>query len=102
MQKKLDWLKISPLVENLECLCNQADIQAILPTHELVISTKFHKDWSKNVDFLVAMKFCASLFFLHQSLIQKCRNRNKLGGTNTHILTLQEFFGADMVAIQCI
>ena len=57
MQKKFDWLKISPLVENLQSLCNQADIQAILPTHELVILTKFHKDWLKIVDFLVIVKF---------------------------------------------
>ena len=57
MQKKLDWLKISPLVKNQQFLSNQADIQAILPTHELVISTKFHKDWHKIVDFLVIAKF---------------------------------------------
>ena len=31
---------------------NQADIQAILPTHELIIFTKFHNDWVKIVDFL--------------------------------------------------
>ena len=51
MQKKFDWLKISPLAENLQFLSNQADIQAILLTHELVILTKFHKDWQKIVDF---------------------------------------------------
>ena len=32
-------------------LPNLADIQAILPTHELVIFTKFHNDWMKSVDF---------------------------------------------------
>ena len=52
MQQKIDWLKISPLVENLQSLCNQADILAILPTNELVILTKFHKDWQKIVNFL--------------------------------------------------
>ena len=61
MQKKLDWLKISPLVKNPQFFSNQADIQAILPTHELVILTKFHKDWPKIVDFLVIAKFSASL-----------------------------------------
>ena len=57
MQQKIDWLKISPLVENLQSLCNQADILAILPTNELVILTKFHKDWQKIVDFLAIVKF---------------------------------------------
>ena len=63
MQKKLDWLKISPVVQNLQFLSDQAEIQAILPTHELVILIKFHKDWQKIVDFLVISVFCASLFF---------------------------------------
>ena len=52
MQKKLDWLKILPLAKNPQFLSNQADIQAILPAHELVISTKFHKDWQKLLIFL--------------------------------------------------
>ena len=30
--EKLDWLKISPFVENQQFLCNQAYIQAVLPT----------------------------------------------------------------------
>ena len=37
--------------ENLQFLPNQADIQAILPTHELVILTEFHNNWIKIVDF---------------------------------------------------
>lgn len=57
MQQKIDWLKISPLVENLQSLCNQADILAILLTNELVILTKFHKDWQKIVNFLAIVKF---------------------------------------------
>ena len=57
MQKKLDWLKIFPLVKNSQFLSNEADIQAILSTHELVILSKFHKDWQKNVDFLIIAKF---------------------------------------------
>ena len=63
MQKKLDWLKISPVVQNLQFLSDQAEIQAILPTHELFILTKFHKDWQKIVDFLLIAKFCASPIF---------------------------------------
>ena len=50
MQKKLDWLKISPVVQNLQFLSDQAEIQAILPTHELLILIKFHNDWQKLVD----------------------------------------------------
>ena len=41
--KKQDWLKILPVVKNPQFLSNQADIQAILPTHELFILIKFHK-----------------------------------------------------------
>ena len=68
MQKKLDWLKISPVVKNLQFLSNQAEIQAILPTHELFILTKFHKDRQKIVDSLVIVKFRASLIFFCISL----------------------------------
>ena len=57
MQKKFDWLKISPLVKNQQFLSNQADIQAIVPTHGLVILRKFFKDWQKIVEFLVIVKF---------------------------------------------
>ena len=57
MQKKLDWLKIWLLVKNPQFLSNQADIPATSPTHELVILTKFHKDWQEIVDFLVVAKF---------------------------------------------
>ena len=55
--KKIDWLKISPLVKDPQFLSNQADIQEILPTHGLVILTKFHNDWQKIEDFLVIAKF---------------------------------------------
>ena len=57
MQKKLDWLKNWLLVKNPQFLSNQADIQATLPTHELIILTKFHDDWQEIVDFLVTAKF---------------------------------------------
>ena len=55
-------------MKNPQFLSNQADIQAILPTHELIILTKFHKDCQKIVYFSVIAKFWASLIFLHQSL----------------------------------
>ena len=57
MQKKLDWLKNWLLVKNPQFLSNQADIPATSPTHELVILTKFHKDWQENVDLLLIAKF---------------------------------------------
>ena len=57
VQKKMDWIKIWPLVKSLPFLSNQADIQAILPTHELIILTKFHNDLQEIVEFLVIAKF---------------------------------------------
>ena len=63
MQKKLDWLKIWLSVKNPQFSSNQADIPATPPTHELVILTKFHKDWQEVVDFLVIEKFWGSLLF---------------------------------------
>ena len=57
MQKNPNWLKIWIIVKNPQFLSNQADIQAILPTHELVNLTKFHDDWPKIVDFLLLAKF---------------------------------------------
>ena len=36
---------------------------AILPSYELVILHKFRKDWQKIEDFLVIVKFWASLIF---------------------------------------
>ena len=73
MQKKLDWLKISLLVKNLQFSFDPAEISAILSTHELVILTKFHKDWPKIVDFLVIAKFWASqIFFASVSIFLTC------------------------------
>ena len=51
MQKNLDWLKNWPLVKNPQFLSNQADIQATVSTHELIILTKFHNYWQDIVDF---------------------------------------------------
>ena len=69
--KKIRLVKILPLVKNPQFLSNQADIQAIVPTHGLVILTKFHKDWQKINDFLVITKFWASpVFFASVSIIK--------------------------------
>ena len=57
MQKKLDWLKNWQLVKKLQFLSNQVDIEATLPTHELIILTNIHNDWQEIVDFLVSAKF---------------------------------------------
>ena len=39
------------MVKNPQFLSNQADIQGLSPNHELIILTKFCKDWVKFVDF---------------------------------------------------
>ena len=57
MQKNLDWLKIWLLIKNPQFSSNQADIQANLPTHELIIFSKSHNDWQEIVDVLVIAKF---------------------------------------------
>ena len=58
-----------PLVKNQQFLSNQADIQAVLPTLELVVLTKFHKDWQKIVDFFRNNEILIQSYFsLHQSL----------------------------------
>ena len=43
--KKIDWLKIWPLVKNPYFFSNQPDIHVILPAQELNILIKFHEDW---------------------------------------------------------
>ena len=43
--------------KNPQCLSNQTDIQATLPTHELVIVTTFNKNWQEIMDFLVIANF---------------------------------------------
>ena len=47
---------------------NMADIQAKLPTHEVVILTMFHKDGKKIVDFLLTQNFWFVPFFMHHPL----------------------------------
>ena len=42
---------IHSIIKNPQILPNQADIKAILPTHGLIIFTKFHNDWVRNKDF---------------------------------------------------
>ena len=55
MHKKGHKLKTSPLIKNPQFPSNLADIQAKLPTHEVVILIKFHKDCKKIIDFLLTL-----------------------------------------------
>ena len=50
-------------MKNPQFLSYQIDILAILPTDEIVILTKFHKNWTKIVDFSLIGTFWASLIF---------------------------------------
>ena len=61
--KKLDRLKILPLVKNPQFSFNLGHNQAKLPTHEVVILTKFHKDCKKIIDLLLRRKFLACAIF---------------------------------------
>ena len=58
------------LIKNPLFCSDLANILAILPTHELIILTKFDGDWTKIVDFLLLVYFWASVFFKNQSLIR--------------------------------
>ena len=64
MHKKGHKLKISPLIKNPQFSSDLADIHAKLPTHEVVILTKFHKVCRKIADFLLTQKFlvCALIY----------------------------------------
>ena len=59
------------LVENEQFESYRAGIQAILPTHELIILTKFHDE----MDLLLIAHFCASLIFFVHTLL---RTRTKV------------------------
>ena len=56
MQKKLLAKKLA-YNKNPQFIPNNAEIQEIVPTHELVILTKFHNNWIKIVDFLLLAYF---------------------------------------------
>ena len=57
-------------IKDLEFYSDQAVIQAILPTHELVILTKFLSDRAKIVDFLPFAFFWHVSNFSYQSLAE--------------------------------
>ena len=51
MPKKGHKLKTSPLIKNPQFSSNFADIKAKLPTHKVVILTKFYEDFKKILGF---------------------------------------------------
>ena len=53
----------SPLTKDSQFSSNLTDIQAKLPTHELVSLTKFHNDCEKIVDFLLTQTFLVCALF---------------------------------------
>ena len=67
MPKKGRKQKTSPLIKNPQFSSNLADIQAKLPTHEVVVLIKFHKDCKKIVDFLVTRKFLVCALYYASS-----------------------------------
>ena len=63
MHKERHKLKTSPIIKNPQFSSNLADIKAKLPTHEIVILTKFHKYCKRIVDFLLTQKFLVCVLF---------------------------------------
>ena len=58
-------------IKNTQFLHNEADIQTILPTRELVIFIEFHNNWIK----IVNCEIFGQSTFLHQSLLFKLYSR---------------------------
>ena len=73
-EKKVDKPKTWLLVKNPQFKSDQADILATKPTHEMIIFTKFRKDRTKIVDFLLLAKFWACLLFFNHPLDKYIHN----------------------------
>ena len=56
-------------MKNPHFLADQAETLSILPTHEIVIFTKFHTNWTKIVDFSLIAYFSASAIFYYSVFI---------------------------------
>ena len=89
--------------KNVQFLPNHADIQAILPIHELVILTKFHNNWIEIVDFYY--RTISNLSF-HQSLGHRQCNHFLIVAifdtfiyTIIHLATIQGFLITDYIAL---
>ena len=61
--KKIQWPKNIPITKNPHFHSNLAEILAILPTHGLIILTKFDEDQTEIVDFLLVVYFWVSVIF---------------------------------------
>ena len=61
--KKIILTKNMLLIKNPLFCSDLAIILAILPTHELIILTKFDGNWTNIVDFLSLVYFWASIIF---------------------------------------
>ena len=61
--KRIILTKNIPIIKNPQFYSNLAEILAILPTHELIILTKFDDDQTKIVNFLSSVYFDASVIF---------------------------------------
>ena len=63
------WPKNIPITKSPQFHSDLAEILAVLPTHGLIILTKFDEDQTKIVDFLLVVCFWASIIFMNQSLV---------------------------------
>ena len=63
IHKKGHKLKTSPLIKDPQFSSILADIKAKLPTHKVVILTKFHEDCKNIVDFLLKQKVLVCALF---------------------------------------
>ena len=83
--KKVDKPKTWLLIKNPLFCSNQANILATKSAHEMIILTKFHKDRTKIVDFLLIAKFWACiLFFVHPLVFFKKNNKVPILPTYFH------------------
>ena len=64
LMKIWDWFQSSPFTKNLQFQPYLYETLSLLPTHELVILTKFHKIVSKIAEFLLVVSFQPSRKFL--------------------------------------
>ena len=68
-KKKQDKFKNWPLIKNSQVLVNPFETWWKWLAHEIIIFTKFHKDWTKIVDLLLMANFLACPFFFAQTLV---------------------------------
>ena len=67
-QKKQDTFKNWPLIKNPQFLSNLHETWWKWLSHEAIIFTKFHKDWTKIMDFLLMANFWTCPVFFAQNL----------------------------------